>query len=142
MTEMQYNELFAKNLRYFLEKYDMTQADLAKRLNVGTTTVYSWVHAMKTPRMSKVDALCNIFNCTRSDLMTEQPYKNMDTSSDNMESALEGYYTDPETAKIAQEIFDDENLRTLFHVARNASPEQLKLAKEMLEMMKKNEGNR
>lgn len=87
MTEMQYNELFAKNLRYFLEKYDMTQADLAKRLNVGTTTVYSWVHAMKTPRMSKVDALCNIFNCTRSDLMTEQPYKNMDTASDNMESA-------------------------------------------------------
>lgn len=142
---MEFNKLFAKRLRYYMEVYGYSQKDLADKLKVSTTSVYNWYHGIKCPRMDKVDALCKIFHCTRDDLITDpkdQVFKNAHTASDNMESAPEGYYTDPETAKIAQEIFDDENLRTLFHVARNASPEQLKLAKEMLEMMKRNEENR
>lgn len=140
--EREVNRVFAKNLRRFLEEYGMTQVELARRLGVSRQAITSWTTGEKSPRMPKVDKMCEIFNCTRSDFLMEQPYKNTDTASDNMESAPEGYYTNPETAEIAQEIFDDENLRTLFHVARNASPEQLKLAKEMLEMMKKNEENR
>ena len=142
--EKEVNRIFAKNLTRFLEDYSMTKAELAKRLGVSAQSVTSWTKGEKSPRMPKVDQMCEIFNCTRSDFLMEyekdlQLYKKLYSKADSIESAPEGYYTNPETAEIAQEIFDDPDLRTLFHVARNASPEQLKLAKEMLEMMKSNE---
>lgn len=51
-------------------------------------------------------------------------------------SGQEGYYTNPETAKIAQEIFDDPDLRILFDAARDCRPEDLKMAAEMLKRFK------
>ena len=47
-----------------------------------------------------------------------------------------GYYYDPETAQIAQEIFDDKDLHALFDAARGSSPEDLKMAAEMLRKFK------
>jgi repressor LexA len=71
MSEREFNEIFAERLRFYLKKYDMTQLELSKRLGVGTTSVYNWCNGIKTPRMDKVDAMCTIFNCKRSDLMNE-----------------------------------------------------------------------
>ena len=126
MGDKEFREMFSRRLRYFLDKRGMTQVDLAVKMGVSRNSVGSWVNGVKIPRMDKVDMMCKILNISRDNLISETEPE-------------EGYYTNPETAEIAQEIFDDPDLRTLFHVARNASPEQLKLAKEMLEMMKKNE---
>lgn len=46
------------------------------------------------------------------------------------------YYTDPETARIAQEVFDNPDLRMLFSAARDAKPEDIKLAADMLRRFK------
>ena len=51
----------------------MTQAELAKRLGVGTTSVSNWCKGLKSPRMDKVDRMCEIFDCRRSDLMEDIP---------------------------------------------------------------------
>lgn len=75
MSTEEFNKMFSKKLRYYLEKYNMTQLDLSKRLGVGTTSVYNWCNAIKTPRMDKVDAMCEIFNCNRSDLIEDKEIK-------------------------------------------------------------------
>ncbi len=72
MPEREFNEIFSYRLKQFLASYNMTQADLAKRLGVGTTTVSDWVNGRKSPRMSKVDAMCEIFNCKRSDFIEDK----------------------------------------------------------------------
>ena len=78
MSEREFNEIFSERLRYYLNKYEITQLELSKRLGVGTTSVYNWCNGIKTPRMDKVDAMCEIFHCRRSDLMVdkseEQPH--------------------------------------------------------------------
>lgn len=71
MSERDFNQIFSERLRYYLNRYEMTQLELSKRLGVGTTSVYNWCNGIKTPRMDKVDAMCKIFNCRRSDLMEE-----------------------------------------------------------------------
>lgn len=71
MSEREFNEIFSERLRYYLEKYEITQLELSKRLGVGTTSVYNWCNGIKTPRMDKVDAMCKIFHCKRSDLMED-----------------------------------------------------------------------
>lgn len=71
MSEREFNAIFSERLRYYLNKYEITQLELSKRLDVGTTSVYNWCNGIKTPRMDKVDAMCQIFHCKRSDLMEE-----------------------------------------------------------------------
>lgn len=72
MSEREFNQIFSERLRYYLSKYGITQLELSKRLGVGTTSVYNWCNGIKTPRMDKVDAMCKIFNCKRSDLMDDK----------------------------------------------------------------------
>lgn len=72
MSEIDFNTIFSKRLNYYLAKYEMTQLELSKRLKVGTTSVSNWCRGLKTPRMDKVDAMCKIFNCKRSDLMEDK----------------------------------------------------------------------
>lgn len=128
MTEKSFNAIFAKNLRNLLEINSMTQKELAKRLSVGTSSVSSWCRGEKSPRMDKVDAICKIFNCTRADLMED--------SVNNKE-----YYLNEEARKIAQEVYEDENLRMLFDASRNATPEDIKIAADILKRMQKNTEN-
>ena len=71
MGENKFNSIFSNNLRYYLNLNNISQAELARRLGVGTTSVYNWCGGIKTPRMDKVDAMCAIFSCKRSDLITE-----------------------------------------------------------------------
>ena len=73
MSVEEFNAIFSKRLRYYLSKYNMTQLELSKRLGVGTTSVYNWCNGIKTPRMDKVDSMCEIFNCNRSDLIEDKP---------------------------------------------------------------------
>lgn len=48
-------------------------------------------------------------------------------------------YLDDETAQIAQEIFENKELRLLFSAARDSSPEDLKTTHEMLMALKRKE---
>ena len=72
MSEQEFNAIFSKRLKYYINKYDMTQSELANKLGVSTQSVTNWCKGAKSPRMDKVDAMCQIFNCKRSDLMEEK----------------------------------------------------------------------
>lgn len=98
MCEKDFNEVFSKRLRYYLQLNDMKQNELAKRLGVGTTSVYNWCNGIKSPRMDKVDAMCKIFNCSRSDLMEENaPQKRIDRQKEDI--LLKAYNSLNDTGK-------------------------------------------
>lgn len=132
MPEQEFNEIFSKRLRYYLNQYDMSQADLAKKLGVGTTSVYNWCNGIKTPRMDKIDAMCDLFHCKRSDLI-----------EDKTEAGIsDRYYINGETAKAAQEIFENKELKMLFDVAKDADAEDLRALHNMaLALKRKERGN-
>jgi transcriptional regulator with XRE-family HTH domain len=70
MNETEFNKIFAAKLKYYLARNDMTQIELAEKLNTSKTSVYNWCSGLKTPRMDKVDKMCEIFGITRSALIT------------------------------------------------------------------------
>ena len=51
----------------------------------------------------------------------------------------EYYYTNEETRKIAQEVFENPDLRSLFHAARDLPPERLKAHIDFIQSLKKQE---
>ena len=73
MTEESFLQIFSRRLRYYMSIHDISQKELAEQLGVGTTSVYNWCNGIKSPRMDKVDRMCKIFGCRRSDLMESAP---------------------------------------------------------------------
>ena len=94
MKETEFNKLFAAKLKFYLVKNDMTQAGLAERLGVGTTSVYNWCSGLKTPRMDKVDKMCEIFGISRSALITSdyQEHEEKSISYSEEETSLISAY--------------------------------------------------
>lgn len=115
-------QIFAKNLRHYLEHAEKTQTDLQRYMQVSSSTVSDWVNGAKMPRMDKIQSICNWLNIQKSDLLEEK--------------TTEGYYLDHETAKKAQELFDDPNFRVLFDAARDSKPEDLQKAADYLKAAK------
>ena len=122
MSEQDFNILFSKNLNYYLNRHNKTQLDLANHLKVSTSAVSAWCRGTKTPRMDKVDAMCKYFGIKRSDLMEDK--------SDR--TSQETYYLNEETARLAQEMFEDEDMRSLFDMKRNMPPERFKAHMEFM----------
>lgn len=71
MNNKSFNDVFSKNLRYYFDLSGMTQAEFAKKLGVGTTSIYNWLSGVKTPRMDKVDSMCKLLGIHREDLITD-----------------------------------------------------------------------
>lgn len=124
MTEKAFNAIFAKNLKNLLRANGMSQKELANKLSVGTSSVSSWCRGEKSPRMDKVDAICEIFKCTRADLIEETTNR-------------PDYYLNDKTRKIAQEVYDNPELQILFDASRDLEPKDVEFVVEMINRMKK-----
>lgn len=48
----------------------------------------------------------------------------------------DGYYLNPETARLAQEVYDNPDLRILFDASRHLTPEDIRFVVEMVKKMK------
>lgn len=56
-------------------------------------------------------------------------------------NGIQKYYINEQTAQVAQEIFENKELRLLFDAARDADPEDLKTVHSMLLALKRKERN-
>lgn len=74
MQETDFRPLFAQNLNRLLNMNNMTQAELAEKMLVSTATTSNWCKGIKLPRMDKVDKICSILGCLRSDLLEDKGY--------------------------------------------------------------------
>ena len=129
MPEEIYKKIFSNNLNYYMNECEKTQTDLVNDLGFNKSAVSTWCNGTRLPRMDKVEALAQYFHINRSDLIEEKDKS--DTSSP--------YYLNDETRQIAQEAFENPELRTLFHVARDISPEHLKAYIDFMKSLKAQE---
>lgn len=99
-------------------------ADVAKATGINASTLSAWKNGEYTPKADKLQRIADYFGISLDYLTTGD----QDTPA--------GYYTDPETAKVAQAILDDPDLRALFSAARDSKPEDLRTAAALLKRFK------
>lgn len=75
MSDLGNKEVFAKNLKYYMELYNKSRNDIAKITNVPYSTVSSWCNALYYPRIDKIEMLANYFNILKSDLVENKEKK-------------------------------------------------------------------
>ena len=120
MSDEDYKRIFSNNLNYFMSLNGKTQIDLVNDLGFNKSAVSTWCNGTRLPRMDKVDALAKYFGIRRSDLI-----------EDKSDKQSNGYYTDQETAQVAQEIFENKELRALFDVQRDMDADDLRALHNM-----------
>ena len=128
MAEDEYKKIFSKNLKRYMTACGKNQMDLIHDLGLSSSTVSNWCTGAKLPRMDKVQMLADYFHIMKSDLLEDKSSTNDDA-----------YYLNPETSKIAQEIYDNKELSLLFDAARDADPEDLQTVHSMLMALKRKE---
>ena len=119
-------EIFGQNLTYYMNRNRINGITLARYMNVSSATVSDWMHGKKMPRVDKLKSLSNYFRINMSDLTDDAVEK----------SEQQKYYTDPETARKAQEVFENPDLRVLFDAAQDSRPEDIQMAADLLKRLK------
>ncbi|MBR3280147.1 MAG: helix-turn-helix transcriptional regulator [Lachnospiraceae bacterium] len=104
-------------------------ADVARATGIATSTLTNWKKGKYVPKQDKLQKIADFFGVSLEYLMTGQQPEHESTTG-------EKYYFSDETAQMAQELFDDPDLRILFDAARDSKPEDLRMAAEMLKKFK------
>jgi transcriptional regulator with XRE-family HTH domain len=66
-------EVFARNLKRYMDLHDKNQKDMAEVVGVSTATFSDYINAKKYPRIDKIELLADYFGVNKSDLIEEMP---------------------------------------------------------------------
>ena len=72
MSSVWSKEIFAKNLKYYMDNSGKNQKEMAVIAGVSTPTFSDWINAKKYPRIDKIEKLANYFGILKSDLIEEK----------------------------------------------------------------------
>ena len=109
-----------------LKEYGVTPYRVHKETGISTATLSDWKNGKSQPKKDKIEKICAYFNVPISYFYGD-------------EDDEPGYYLNPETAEIAQDIFEHKELRLLFDAARDGTPEDLETVHSMLLALKRKE---
>lgn len=65
-------DVFAKNLKYYMEKANKNQKEMATIVGVSAPTFNEWLKAKKFPRIDKIEKMAQYFGILKSDLIEEK----------------------------------------------------------------------
>lgn len=131
MADQELKELFGRRLKYWLSVRGYKQADLCERFGVSSATASDWCNGKKMPRADKLNALASWLGIELSDLMQDL--------AGGISYHQNEYYLNDETALVAQEIFENKELRALFDVQRDMDPDDLRALHQMALAFKRKE---
>jgi transcriptional regulator with XRE-family HTH domain len=72
---MDNKNVFASNLKRYMEVKGKSRNDISEALGISYFTVSDWVNGKKYPRMDKVEMLANYFGVQKSDLIEKKEEK-------------------------------------------------------------------
>lgn len=105
---MDVNEIFARNLKFYVIKSGKTQSKVASDIGVSKGTFSDWVAGRSHPRMDRVQQLAEYFGISKSNLL---------------EDGVGSFET--EYASIARVVNERPLLRKLYYAIVNVSDDDL-----------------
>lgn len=112
------NEIFAKNLKFFVIRSGRTQSQCAADLGVSKGTFSDWVSGRSHPRMDRVQQIAEYFGISKSELL---------------ENGSRGLET--EVARIIRTLNERPALKKLFYAASSLEEHDLNSLVGLLERL-------
>ena len=104
-----------------LSKTEKKEADLCKYVGINQNNFTNWKRRGTEPPATLLPLFAEFLNVSVDYLITGEE--------------KEQYYLDPEAAALAQEIFDNPNLKILFDATRDVSKEDLEMVVQIAQRL-------
>ena len=127
MSKSEEMKAFGLRVRKYRAEREMTLQELADKCGYTSRASINKIEngEVDVPT-SKVQLIADALGVSPLDLMGKR-------------DEPDSYYLNEEAAQIAQQIYEDKELRALFDAARGADPEALQAAQAMLKVLKRKE---
>lgn len=96
MSNIGNREIFARNLRRYLERSGKDQREVAEAIGVAPSTFNEWIKAKNYPRIDKIEMLANYFRVLKSDLIEDETEQSSDGVTEGEAMLLELFRRVPE----------------------------------------------
>lgn len=106
----------------------MKDADVARETGITKSTFSDWKNGRSKPKDAKLKKIADLFGVSVEYLRTGEEDGN-----------IEKYYINDETAQVAQEIFENKELRALFDIQKDMDPDDLRALHNMALALKRKE---
>lgn len=114
MSDLGNKQVFAENLRHYIEQSGKKQIEVAEECGVAQSTFNDWVNAKKYPRIDKIEMLAGIFKILKSDLIERKndERREMQKKNDTLSDIVVKLRTDEELFAVVDSIcrLDSEKL--------------------------------
>lgn len=117
-------EIFAK----LLKAKGCTAYQVSKATGIAQSTLSDWKSGKSVPKADKIQKIADFFGVSAEYITTG-----------NEGDSGKKYYLNDETAQVAQEIFENKELRALFDVQRDMEQEDLRALHQMALALKRKE---
>lgn len=125
MSDLGNKQIMAQNIRYYMNKRNITQTELCNTLGFKMPTFSDWVNAKTYPRIDKIELMANYFGISKADLVEERS----DTD----------YYLDKDSAEAAQFLFENPEYKVLFDASRKVKKEDIDFVADMIKRVAGND---
>ncbi|MEG1930546.1 MAG: helix-turn-helix domain-containing protein [Anaerovorax sp.] len=117
------------NIKLLMKRKGIGNKDLSEKSGIPIGTLNKIIYGeTKNPSLDTMRSLARALDCTLDDF-TDNEYIGKDDQH-------QGYYLNEDAAKMAQEIYENPNLRILFDASRNVSTEDLQFVVDMMKRLK------
>lgn len=111
----------------------LTQTEFAKKIGISRSTIGMYETGAREPDFEILERIADFFNVDMDYLLGRTDKTVL------LPETVGKYYLNDETAEMAQQIFENKELRLLFDAARDAQPEDLETVHSMLLALKRKE---
>ena len=108
------NEDIIVRIKKIMAAKGISQAELVRRTRLPASSVSDWLSGKYIPKQDKIDLMATALGVSPAWLMYGK-------------EEVEPYYTDPETARMAQEAAKDPDFRLFLDAKRDLPPEDMKM---------------
>lgn len=116
---------FLDIVKKLCKENNISISKMEKDIGISKGASYKWNNSK--PSLKTINKIAEYFGVTVDYLITGEKEEE------------ERYYLNPETSKLAQEVFDDPELRILFDASRDLSPEDLQAVITMVKALQRKE---
>ena len=111
-----------------LQKHGVSTYKVSMETGIAQSIFSSWKRGISKPKQDKMQKIADYFNVSVEYLLTGKEKEGGET-----------YYLNDETKEIAQEIFENKELRMLFNVTRKSTPQRLMAYYNMIKELERQE---
>ena len=139
MSDLGNKDIFAENLKYYIEKSGKDRKELAEIWGFPYSTVTEWINAKKYPRIDRIEIMANYFHVLKSDLIEDKKKQRdergkMQKKNDIMSDIVVKMRTDQNFCSLVESLYsrNDSEIIELMKTLLSLDDEKINGVKQML----------